>query len=90
MRAAEKAAQDGGARRRPRHASRSTRRSPSGPAQRSQQLTGLPARITGGRLELHFGDETGLAELVETLEALRATRRVPGARPSVHSSTAGD
>ena len=33
-------------------------------------LTGLPARVNGGKLELEFGDETGLAELVEVLEAL--------------------
>ena len=31
---------------------------------------GLPARVNGGKLELQFGDETGLAELVEMLEAL--------------------
>ena len=34
----------------------------------AEQLTGIPARIAGGRLELHFGDETRLAELAETLE----------------------
>ena len=69
VRAAEKAAQDGGARRR--------RTSPAvdpALAERAraaaQQLTGVPARVSGGKLEIHFGDETGLAELVETLEAL--------------------
>ena len=70
VRAAEKAARDGGARRRRTTPARSTRRSPSGPAPPPQRLTGLPARVSGGKLELHFGDETGLAELVETLEAL--------------------
>jgi ParB family chromosome partitioning protein len=69
VRAAEKAAQDGGARR---------RRTPStvdpALAERArlaaQRLTGLPARVGAGKLELHFGDETRLEELVETLEAL--------------------
>ena len=70
VRAAEKAAQDGGARRR-RAAS-----TPVDPAlaerarAAAERLTGLPARVAAGKLELHFGDETGLAELVETLEAL--------------------
>jgi ParB family chromosome partitioning protein len=69
VRAAEKAAQEGGARRR--------RTSPAvdpALAERARdaalRLTGLRARVNAGKLELHFGDETGLAELVETLEAL--------------------
>ena len=69
VRAAEKAAQEGGARRR-----RTAQTVDPALADRartaSHELTGLPSRINGGRLELHFGDETGLAELVETLEAL--------------------
>ena len=36
----------------------------------AERLTGLPSRVAAGKLELHFGDETRLAELVETLEAL--------------------
>jgi len=69
VRATERAAQDGGARRRP-------RATPVDPvlAERAraaaQRLTGLPARVSAGKLELHFGDETRLAELVEALEAL--------------------
>jgi ParB family chromosome partitioning protein len=69
VRAAERAAQDGGARRRPR-----TRVVSADPSlvervrTAATQLTGLPARIAGGRLELHFGDETRLEELAETLE----------------------
>ncbi len=69
VRATERAAQEGGAKRRPRAA-------PVDPilAERAravaQRLTGLPARVSAGKLELHFGDETGLAELVEALEAL--------------------
>jgi ParB family transcriptional regulator, chromosome partitioning protein len=69
VRATEKAAQEGGAKRRPRAA-------PVDPALAerargaAERLTGLPARVSAGKLELHFGDETGLAELVEVLEAL--------------------
>jgi len=69
VRAAEKAAQDGGARRR-----RTSQAVDPALAERAraaaQQLTGMPARVNGGKLELYFGDETGLAELVEALEAL--------------------
>ena len=70
VRAAERAARDGGAARRPRR---------SGPAVdpalaeraalAAERLTGLRARVVSGRLELEFGSETQLAELVETLEA---------------------
>ena len=76
VRAAEKAAQEGGARRR-----RTSQTVDPALADRartaSQRLTGLPVRINAGRLELHFGDETGLAELVETLEALLLDRENP-------------
>jgi ParB family chromosome partitioning protein len=69
VRATERAAQEGGARRRP-------RATPVDPAlaerarAAAEGLTGLPARVSAGKLELHFGDETRLAELVEALEAL--------------------
>jgi ParB family transcriptional regulator, chromosome partitioning protein len=69
VRATERAAQEGGARRRPRS-------TPVDPAlaerarAAAERLTGLPARVSAGKLELHFGDETRLAELVEALEAL--------------------
>ena len=69
VRATERAAQESGARRRPRS-------SPVDPAlaerarNAAERLTGLPARVSAGKLELHFGDETRLAELVETLESL--------------------
>jgi len=69
VRSTERAAQEGGARRRPRSA-------PVDPAlaerarSAAERLTGLPARVSAGKLELHFGDETRLAELVESLEAL--------------------
>ena len=69
VRATERAAREGGARRRP----RSTPVDPA-LAERvrgaAERLTGLPARVSAGKLELHFGDETRLAELVETLAAL--------------------
>jgi ParB family transcriptional regulator, chromosome partitioning protein len=69
VRAAERAAQAGGARRRPR---RRTAAVDPALADRvrvaAEQLTGIPARVSGGRLELQFGDETRLAELAETLE----------------------
>ena len=69
VRATERAAQESGARRRPRSA-------PVDPAlaerarHAAERLTGLPARVSAGKLELHFGDETRLAELVETLESI--------------------
>ncbi|HEY7178262.1 MAG TPA: ParB/RepB/Spo0J family partition protein [Gaiella sp.] len=69
VRATERAAQEGGARRRP-------RTSPVDPAlaerarHAAERLTGLPAHVAAGKLELHFGDETRLEELVETLESL--------------------
>ena len=69
VRATERAAQESGARRRPRSA-------PVDPAlaerarHAAERLTGLPARVSAVKLELHFGDETRLAELVETLESI--------------------
>jgi len=76
VRAAEQAARDGGARRRARAATHDPALvdRARGAAQR---LTGLPARVTPGRLELHFGDDVGLAELVESLERA-ATLASPG------------
>ena len=69
VRAAEKAARDGGARRRPRAAAVDPAL-----AERArlaaERLTGLPARVAAGKLELHFGEEVRLAELVDMLESL--------------------
>jgi ParB family chromosome partitioning protein len=69
VRAAEKAARDGGARR---HRAAATVDPALAERARvaAHGLTGLPARVNGGKLELEFGDETGLAELVEVLEGL--------------------
>jgi ParB family chromosome partitioning protein len=68
VRNAERAAQEGGARRRPR---RNTAVDPA-LADRArtaaERLTGLPARVSGAALQIRFGDETRLGELVEALE----------------------
>jgi ParB family transcriptional regulator, chromosome partitioning protein len=69
VRAAERAAQEGGARRRPRAGDRVDPALADRARAAAERLTGLPVRINGGKLELHFGDETRLAELAETLEA---------------------
>ena len=90
VRAAERAAQDGGARRRPR---RSVARLDPALADRvrstAAELTGLPTRVSAGRLEIHFGDETRLEELAETLERLHAAGGSNG-RATVESAAAGD
>jgi ParB family chromosome partitioning protein len=69
VRAAEQTARDSGARRRPRAMSHDPHLSDRARAA-AQRLTGLPVRVTSGRLELHFGDDIRLGELVEILEAL--------------------
>jgi ParB family transcriptional regulator, chromosome partitioning protein len=74
VRAAEQRAKWAGARQRPR-----TRSAPVDPvlAERArstvEQLTGRHARVLPGRVELPFGDEHDLAELVEALENAAAT-----------------
>jgi ParB family chromosome partitioning protein len=73
VRAAERAAQNGGARRRPRKVTAVDRALADRARAAAEQLTGLPARLAGGSLQIRFGDETGLGELVEALEA--ATRQ---------------
>jgi hypothetical protein len=69
VRAAERAARWAGA--------QTKRRRPSTPADpelaararaAAERLTGRPARVAAGRLELPFADETELAELAEALE----------------------
>jgi ParB family chromosome partitioning protein len=73
VRAAEQAAQEGGARRRPR-----ARVATVDPAlaerakAAAERLTGMPAKVGRGRLEVQFDDETRLAELVEALERAAA------------------
>jgi ParB family transcriptional regulator, chromosome partitioning protein len=71
VRAAERAAREAGARRRPR------RGTPVDPALTARAraavktLTGFDARVGSARLEIWFDDEAALAELVEALERLR-------------------
>jgi ParB family chromosome partitioning protein len=71
VRATERAARWAGAKQKPRK--RPTTLDPTLVARANkaaEQLTGFPARVASGRLEIPFGDETGLEELVEALESL--------------------
>ncbi len=70
VRAAERAAQDGGARRRPRRKVAVDPALADRAAAAVTRLTGLPARVADGALQIRFEDETRLAELVEALEAV--------------------
>jgi ParB family chromosome partitioning protein len=73
VRAAERAAQQGGAARRPRRSARTV--DPALAARvrdAAERVTGLPARVTGGRLEIPFSSETQLEELAEALESAAA------------------
>ena len=72
VRAAERAAQNGGARRRPRRASTLDPDLVERARTAATRLTGFPAQVRNGALQVSFGDDTGLAELVEALEV--ATR----------------
>ena len=72
VRAAERAARWAGAKtKKPRATSPVDPTLAARASEAAQRLTGLPARIAGGRLEIAFTDETQLEELVESLE--RAT-----------------
>ena len=72
VRAAERAAQDGGARRRPGAPRAATGRSGARRPARAaaERLTGLPARVAGGRLEIRFDDETRSRSSSRRLESL--------------------
>ena len=70
VRAAEKAAQDGGAARRPRSAPSIDPALAERARGAAERLTGLPARVSAGKLEIHFGEDLRLEELVEVLESL--------------------
>ena len=72
VRTAERAAQEGGAKRRPRKVSLLDPELVDRARAAAELLTGLPARITDGKLSIRFEDETKLAELAETLEAAGA------------------
>jgi ParB family chromosome partitioning protein len=71
VRAAERAAQDAGAKRKPR---RTQARVDPALASRVEtaatQATGMTAKVTSGRLEIPFADDTELEELAEALERL--------------------
>jgi ParB family transcriptional regulator, chromosome partitioning protein len=69
VRNAERAAQEGGAKRRPRKISLVDPVLADRARAAAERLTGLPSRVTSGALQVRFGDETSLAELVEALEA---------------------
>jgi ParB family chromosome partitioning protein len=70
VRGAELAAQQGGAKRRPRRAPAVDPALADRARAAAERLTGRPARVARGSLRLQFGDETGLAELTEILEAI--------------------
>ena len=73
VRAAEKAAQDGGAARKPRAATKVDPALAERARGAAERLTGLPVRVSAGKLEIHFGEELRLEELVEVLESSVAT-----------------
>jgi ParB family transcriptional regulator, chromosome partitioning protein len=69
VRATERAARWAGARQKPRK--QPVTLDPAAIARvkgAAERITGFPTRVAAGRLEIHFGDETGLEELIETLE----------------------
>ena len=70
VRAAERAAQDGGAARKPRAAAQVDPALAERARGAAERLTGLPTRVSAGKLEILFGDELRLEELVEALESL--------------------
>ena len=70
VRGAEKAAQDGGAARKPRTATKVDPALAARVRDEVERVTGFQSRISGGKLEIHFGTEVRLEELVEVLESL--------------------
>jgi ParB family chromosome partitioning protein len=70
VRGAELAARQGGAKRRPRRTPEVDPALADRARSAAERLTGMQTKIAGGSLHLRFGDETGLAELVEVLEAV--------------------
>ena len=75
VRAAERAAQEGGARRKPRIRAAADPALADRARAAAHALTGLPVRVTSGHLEIAYDGDTGLAELVETLEVAAAASR---------------
>jgi len=70
VRGAERAAQDGGAARRPRTVTAVDPPLAARVRAAAERLTGLPARVAAGKLEIAFTGEVQLEELAETLEAV--------------------
>src|SRR3954464_16042752 len=68
VRAAERAARWAGAKTKPRKVARVDPALAERARKAAERLTGFPARIVSGKLEIAFTDETELAELVEALE----------------------
>ena len=68
VRGAERAARDGGARRRPRRVSAVDPALAERACAAAERLTGRRVEVRGGALSIRFADETELAELVEALE----------------------
>ena len=68
VRAAERAARWAGAKTKPRKVPKVDPRLAERVRTAAERVTGLPARIASGRLEIAFTDETELAELAEALE----------------------
>jgi ParB family chromosome partitioning protein len=69
VRTAERAAQEGGAKRRPRRVTAFDPSLADRAAAAAERLTGLPSKVVNGVLQIRAEDDTRLAELVETLEA---------------------
>ena len=68
VRAAERAARWAGARTKPRRVQRVDPALAERARTAAERITGFSARVAPGRLEILYGDETELAELVEALE----------------------
>jgi ParB family transcriptional regulator, chromosome partitioning protein len=69
VREAERAARNAGARTRPRQPAHVVDPALAERASAAaERVTGFPARVAGGRLEIRFGDDHELEELVESLE----------------------
>jgi ParB family chromosome partitioning protein len=70
VRAAERAARWAGAKTKPRKVAKVDPALAERARKAAERLTGFPARIVSGRIEIAFADETELAELVEALERI--------------------
>jgi hypothetical protein len=70
VRAAERAARWAGAKTKPRKVPKIDPALAARACQAAERATGFTARVTAGRLEIAFSDETELEELAEALERL--------------------